>query len=146
MVYIGEASDLHRRVQRVLTPSKSGKKSDTNFRLHQLFEQASAAGSRVLLETASFDGFVINGIPFSPSTISNEFVRCAIESVLVRLNEQNKEGQKLLNKSLRDRHFQKMLQQLQALPPSKAIPLLQEVLSKHPHILDREPQKERAKD
>jgi len=129
LVYIGQADDLHRRIQRVLTPSKSGRKGDTNLRLHQLFVEASASGDTVLLETASFDDFTINGVLFSPSTIKNEFVRCAVESILVRLAEKE-ETAKLLNRRLSERRVQEMLQQLQSLPAHQRAAIMREVIAR----------------
>ena len=126
LVYIGEAEDLHRRVQRVLTPSKKEKVGDTNFRLHQLFEAFVAQGARVLLEIATFGDFKVNGLLFSPSTVGNEFVRCAVESMLVRLA--HNDNAELLNKRMSERHAQKVRGYLNTLPAGERPRVIQDWL------------------
>src|SRR2546422_7016088 len=49
-VYIGEAENIVRRIQRVLTPSRKPKKGDTNSRLNKIFLDRVAAGKRVVLD------------------------------------------------------------------------------------------------
>jgi hypothetical protein len=126
-VYIGEADDLHRRVQRVLTPSKKEKTGDTNLRLNQLFRAFVAQGATVRLETATFDDFEINGIPFSPSTVGNQFVRYAVESILVRLAlAERHKGPKVLNKRFSERLEKRIRSELSGLSPQDAVNKLQD--------------------
>jgi len=78
-VYIGEAENIVRRIQRVLTPSRKPKKGDTNSRLNKIFLDRVAAGKRVVLDIADVDPFEINGIRFGRDTLGDRFQRCAIE-------------------------------------------------------------------
>jgi hypothetical protein len=73
-------------------PGKNGKKTDTNFRLHELFAECIKVGGHVRLEVASFDELTVNNVLFADSTVGNEFIRCAVESILVRLAETDEHG------------------------------------------------------
>jgi hypothetical protein len=82
-VYIGEAEDLPRRVQRVLTPAKNKREGDTNRRLHELFEAALTSGTKVHLEVAQFEPFLFNGVRFSVEDLRNSFKRIAVENLFL---------------------------------------------------------------
>ncbi len=82
-IYIGEAEDLVRRIQRVLTPSRKTKGGDTNKRLNKIFHKYLKADRTIVLDIADFEPFEINGIRFGSDTIGDRFKRRALENILL---------------------------------------------------------------
>jgi len=95
-IYIGQAEDLHQRIQRVLTPSKKAKAGDTNKRLKRVFDERRSLTKGVVLEIVEFEPFEFNGVRFSPDDLFNKFKRTALENLLLSFAHAG--GQKLLNK------------------------------------------------
>jgi hypothetical protein len=92
VIYIGSAEDLRQRIQRVLTP---GKKGGTNTTLNKVFTEHRSQGRKTVLEVLDFEAFTVNGILFSPRTLSSYFKRLTIENLLLALAQAS--GQVLLN-------------------------------------------------
>jgi hypothetical protein len=84
-VYIGEADQLARRIQRVRTPSKTARDSDTNKRLNQLFQGFLAEGYKITIEIADIDPFEVNGVKFGAGNMHDPFKRRAVENILLAL-------------------------------------------------------------
>jgi hypothetical protein len=82
-VYIGEGEDILRRMQRVLTPPKEGKRVNTNRRLHDIFAKFAANGRKIVIEAADVEPFEVNGITFGRGTTGDTFKRRALENVLL---------------------------------------------------------------
>jgi hypothetical protein len=82
-IYIGEAENLVRRIQRVRTPSLKAKASNTNLRLHKLFQEYVSLGRTIVLDVADCEPFEINGIRFGGDTMGDRFKRRAIENILL---------------------------------------------------------------
>ena len=95
-VYIGEAGDLARRIQRVLTPSGTAKDTNTSKRLNQIFRKCLAKNQTVVIDIAKIEPFEINGIPFDQAGIGDLFKRRALENLLLVL-EQARGECRLLN-------------------------------------------------
>lgn len=95
-IYIGEAEDLIRRIQRVRTPSKKAKEGDTNKRLHDIFMKYLKAGRTIVLDVADVEPFEINGLRFGQETMGDRFKRRALENILLALAQKSK-GFELLN-------------------------------------------------
>lgn len=113
-VYIGEAENIVRRIQRVLTPSRKPKKGDTNNRLNKIFSDCVAAGRRIVFDIADVDPFEINGIRFGRDTLGDHFKRCAIENILLVMTGAEPQWE-LLNVVVDP--AEKALEALQRLPP-----------------------------
>lgn len=96
-VYIGEAENLSVRVQRVLTPGKAESRSgQTNKRLRREFDNRLAKRKKISLETAEFEDFEINGVKFSNQQLQNRFYRCALENLLIIVEQAT--GRDVLNR------------------------------------------------
>jgi hypothetical protein len=95
-IYVGEAEDLTRRIQRVLTPSGTAKDTDTNKRLHQIFRKCLAENQTVVIDIAKIEPFEINGVQFDQQGIADRFKRRALENLLL-VFEQARDEFQLLN-------------------------------------------------
>ncbi len=95
-VYIGEAEDLVRRIQRVRTPSRKTKEGDTNRRLNKIFHEYLSAERKVVLDIADIEPFEINGVRFDKQGLGDRFKRRALENILL-LIAQSSPGYELLN-------------------------------------------------
>jgi hypothetical protein len=82
-VYIGEAENLVRRIQRVLTPAKKARDSNTSFRLNKIFAGYVAEGRSVVLDFADIQDFELNGQRYGRDTLGDRFKRRALENVLL---------------------------------------------------------------
>ena len=58
-IYIGEAEELPKRIQRVRTPSNKAKDSNTNKRLHQIFQKYLTEGRIIVIDVADIDPFEV---------------------------------------------------------------------------------------
>ena len=116
-VYIGEAEDLIRRIQRVRTPSK---RWDTNKRLKQIFDGKISAGRTVILDVADFEPFELNGVSFSSKELGDQFKRKALENLILCFAQA--EGQELLNKQVDP--VQKAVNAVEKLPRNQQRQLL----------------------
>jgi hypothetical protein len=96
-IYIGEGEDLLRRMQRVLTPPKEGKRGNTNRRLHDIFAKYVAEGRTIVIEVADVEPFEVNGIPFGRETIADKFKRRALENMLLVIAQKTQKEWDLLN-------------------------------------------------
>jgi len=95
-IYIGEAEELPKRIQRVRTPSKTAKDTDTNRRLHQIFQQFLSQGRKIVIDVADVDPFEMNGVRFGGDTMGDLFKRRAVENILLALAQKSGEFE-LLN-------------------------------------------------
>lgn len=95
-VYIGEAEELTRRIQRVLTPSATAKDSNTNKRLHQIFRKRIAEGQKIVLDVADIEPFEINGVRFDQQSIGDRFKRRTLENLILVFTQASNEFE-LLN-------------------------------------------------
>ncbi len=95
-IYIGEAEELPRRIQRVRTPSKTAKDTDTNKRLHQIFREFLSQGRAIVVDIADIDAFEMNGVHFGRDTMGDPFKRRAMENILLALAQKSGEFE-LLN-------------------------------------------------
>lgn len=96
-IYIGQGEDLIRRMQRVRTPPKQGKKVSTNRRLHDLFQTYVAQGRKIVIEVADVEPFEVNGIPFGRGTLHDPFKRLAVENMLLVIAQKAEAEWELLN-------------------------------------------------
>lgn len=96
-IYIGEGDNLVRRIQRVLTPPKSGKNTNTNRRLHDLFAKYAAGKRTIVVDVADVQTFELNGIRFGNETLADRFKRRALENILLVLAQQEETKCELLN-------------------------------------------------
>ena len=113
-VYIGEAEQLPRRIQRVLTPSKTAKDTNTNKRLHQMFQEFLSKGRKIVIEVADLDSFEVNGVRFGADTMGDTFKRRAVENILLALAQKSGEFE-LLNVVVDP--VEEVRQKLSRLPP-----------------------------
>src|SRR5713101_6972215 len=90
-IYIGEAEELARRIQRVCTPSKTAKDSDTNKRLHTVFQKYVSEGRKIAFDVADVEPFEINGVRFGGDTMYNPFKRLSVENILLALAQKSRE-------------------------------------------------------
>jgi hypothetical protein len=90
-IYIGEAEELPRRIQRVRTPPTGAKDSNTNKRLHQIFQNYVRAGRRVVIDLADFEPFEVNGVRFDSDGLGDRFKRRALENLLLAIEQESKE-------------------------------------------------------
>jgi hypothetical protein len=88
-IYIGEAEELPRRIQRVRTPSMKAKDSNTNKRLHQIFQQHLSGNRNIVIEIADVEPFEINGIRFDHHGLGDQFKRRALENLLITVAVQS---------------------------------------------------------
>jgi len=95
-IYIGEAEELPRRIQRVRTPSKTARDTDTNKRLHQIFQQFLSLGRKIVIDVGDVDPFELNGVRFGGDTMGDRFKRRALENILLALAQKSGEFE-LLN-------------------------------------------------
>ena len=95
-IYIGEAEDLVRRIQRVRTPSKNGKVGNTNVRLNRIFRDYLLTGKKILIDIADIGPFELNGIRFDGQALGDRFKRRALENLLLVL-AQNSAQFEILN-------------------------------------------------
>lgn len=79
-IYIGEADELTRRMQRVLTPPSTAKDSNTNKRL-SLALRGFLPTHSVVIEVARIQPFEINGVRFDQQSLGDRFKRRAIENL-----------------------------------------------------------------
>ncbi|MGH9688593.1 MAG: hypothetical protein ACRD5K_16035 [Candidatus Acidiferrales bacterium] len=123
-VYIGEADDLLVRIQRVLTPAKVAKPSDTNGRLKRIFDEQIAAGRHVSLSVLDFSPFELNGALFAADRLSHQYLRRALENICLCMAET--EGKELLNKKVEPlgRAKRKKIQEWLKLNPRQTSELL----------------------
>jgi hypothetical protein len=82
-IYIGEAEDVVRRIQRVIAPAKKEKPGDTNYRLNRIFKDYAATGRTVVLDIADIEPFEINGHSYGRGTLGDRFKRRALENLLL---------------------------------------------------------------
>ena len=113
-IYIGEAEQLTRRIQRVLTPSKTAKDTNTNKRLHQIFQAFLSKDRKIVIDVADLDPFEVNGVRFGTDTMGDTFKRRAIENVLLALAQGSGEFE-LLNVVVDS--AEEVRQKLSRLPP-----------------------------
>jgi len=90
-IYIGEAHDLARRVERVERPSKTAKGSNTYKRLNQLLQKYLAEDRTIVVDVADVDPFEVNGVKFGGDTFGDSFKRRAVEGILLALEEKSGE-------------------------------------------------------
>jgi len=114
-VYIGEAEDLIRRIQRVRTPARGSKGGETNRRLKQIFDEKISSGRTVVLDVADFEPFEINGVSFSSNELEDRFKRRALENLVLCFAQAEK--QEILNKVVDP--VRKAVKALQRLPRSQ---------------------------
>ena len=95
-IYIGEAEELPRRIQRVRTPSTKAKETETNRRLHQIFQKYLAEGRKIVIDTADVELFEVNGIRFDNMGLRDRFKRCVLENLMLVIAQQSNEFE-LLN-------------------------------------------------
>jgi len=89
-VYIGEAEDVVYRIQRVLTPPRKAKESNTNRRLNEIFTKYIAAGRTVALDIADIEPFEINGIRFGSGAMADRFKRRMMENLMLVIAQEAK--------------------------------------------------------
>jgi hypothetical protein len=90
-IYIGEAEQLPRRIQRVRTPSKAAKDTDTNKRLHAIFQKFLSEGRKIAFDLGDVEPFEINGVRFGRDTMHDPFKRLAVENILLALAQKSGE-------------------------------------------------------
>lgn len=112
-LYIGEAEDLARRIQRVLTPTRKEKKSDANARLRKELDGRRAIGKHVFLDCLDFAPFELNGILFERENMRDVFCRKAVENLCLYLAQSQRHP--LLNRCVDP--VEKVARELAKLPP-----------------------------
>jgi hypothetical protein len=120
-IYIGEAEQLPRRIQRVCTPSKTAKDTDTNKRLHTIFHKYLSEGRKIAFDVADVEPFEISGVRFGGDTMHDPFKRLAVENILLALAQKSGEFE-LLNVFV-DR-VADAVEKLSKLPPNELKKLL----------------------
>lgn len=95
-IYIGEAEELPRRIQRIRTPSMKAKDTDTNKRLHQIFKKHILEGRKIVIDIADIAPFEISGERFGRDTMGDPFKRRALENILLAVAKKSGEFE-LLN-------------------------------------------------
>jgi hypothetical protein len=90
-IYIGEAEQLPRRIQRVCTPPKTAKDTNTNKRLHQIFQKFLSEGRKSAIDVGDVDSFEIDGVRFGGDTMHDPFKRRAVENILLVLAQKSGE-------------------------------------------------------
>jgi hypothetical protein len=82
-VYIGEAEELPRRIQRIKTPSCKAKNTDTNKRLGLIFQNFLLEGRKIVIDIADIQPFEVNGIRFDNGSLGDRFKRRALENLIL---------------------------------------------------------------
>lgn len=123
-IYIGQAEDLHQRIQRVLTPSKKARRGDTNQKLKRFFDEQRSLTKEVILEIPVFEPFGFNDVRFSPDDLFNQFKRLALENLLLSFAQAA--GHNLLNK-YEDESMMKFKTKFKKLPLSKKMEVLKKL-------------------
>ncbi len=95
-IYLGEAEDVLRRIQRVLTPHRNAKTGDTNGRLNKIFREYVAAGRKIVVDIADIEPFELNGVRFDRNGLGDRFKRRALENLLLVIAQESR-GFDLLN-------------------------------------------------
>jgi hypothetical protein len=98
-IYIGEAEELTRRMQWVLTPFSAAKGTDTSKRLNEIFSKLAAEGRKIVIDVADVDPFEINGIRFDKRDLGDRFKRRMLEAFLL-VEAQTLPNFELLNVSI----------------------------------------------
>lgn len=124
IVYIGEAEDLARRIQRVRTPARKGKGGDTNKRLNKIFHEYLKADRTIVLDVADFEPCEINGVRIDREAIGDRFKRRMLENLVLAM-EQQVGRYELLNIAIDP--IAKLRQKVAMLPPKK----LREISKQH---------------
>ena len=130
-IYIGEAEDLVRRIQRVRTPSPKAKQGDTNKRLNKLFHHYLSQDRKIVLEIADVEPFEVRvteaggerAIRFDRDSFGDRFKRRALENLLLA-SAQAREFE-LLNVVVDP--VDKVMRDLSRLPPRVVRKVLDEV-------------------
>jgi len=122
-IYIGEAEDVVRRIQRVRTPSRKAKEVDTNKRLNALFHSYLSAGNIIFLEIVDVESFELNGVRFGRDTMGDRFKRRMTENLLLAI-EQKSGAYELLNITIDP--VQKARKALEKLPPGEVRKLIRQ--------------------
>lgn len=91
-IYVGEASELARRIYHYVNP---GGDQQTNIRLNQLFAELTTKGFLVLVEQLKFEPFEIGGHVISESSLKNKLTRRFIEHMMATFYEN--EGYNVIN-------------------------------------------------
>ena len=91
-IYVGEASELARRIYHYVKP---GGDQQTNIRLNELFTELTKKGFFVLIEQLTFKPFEIGGHIISESSLKNKLTRRFIEHMMATFYE--KEGYYVIN-------------------------------------------------
>lgn len=91
-IYVGEASELARRIYHYVNP---GGDQQTNIRLNELFVKLTEKGFFVLVEELKFKPFEIGGHIISESSLKNKLTRRFIEHMMATFYE--KEGYNVIN-------------------------------------------------
>ena len=89
-IYLGEAEDVLRRIQRVLTPHRTAKAPNTNGRLHKIFREHLASGRKIVLDIADIEPFELNGVRFDKNGFGDRFKRRALENILLVIAQQSR--------------------------------------------------------
>jgi hypothetical protein len=112
-LYIGEAENLSRRIQHVLTPGGKTKKKNTNARLREQLDLRCGAGKHVYLDYLDFPPFELNGALVTADLFREGFLRKAIENLCLYFAQT--QGHALLN--CRVDAVEKVARNLLKLPP-----------------------------
>jgi hypothetical protein len=80
-IYVGEAEELTRRMQWVLTPFRAAKPSDTSTRLNQIFTKLALEGRTIVIDVADIEPFEIDGIRFDKRDLGDRFKRRMLEAI-----------------------------------------------------------------
>jgi|GEM_PF-1518370 len=91
-IYVGEASELARRIYHYVNP---GVNQQTNIRLNELFVELTEKGFFALVEQLKFKPFEIGGHIISESSLKNKLTRRFIEHMMATFYEN--EGYNVIN-------------------------------------------------
>jgi len=83
-IYVGEASELARRIYHYVNPSGN---QQTNIRLNELFTELTEKGFFVLVEQLRFKPFEIGGHIISENSLKNKLTRRFIEHMMATFYE-----------------------------------------------------------
>lgn len=97
-IYIGEAEDLIRRIQGVLTPGRTAPRYSTNKRLKSIFDSRVEEGLRVALAVLDFSPFELEGVVSKPDSLSSTYMRRTLENLCLSVAAAT--GTELLNATL----------------------------------------------
>lgn len=73
------------------TPSKAAKETDTNKRLHTIFQRYLSEGRKIAFDVGDVEPFEINGVRFGSDTMHDPFKRLAVENILLALAQKSGE-------------------------------------------------------